>query len=85
MSETTKGEPASTLVSLFFELESDGRLTVSTSEIHNAHGVPNLRLSGDCASVFRDLGSAIARRMLAKKMPPQFEVELAKWMTETGE
>lgn len=81
MSETTKGEPSRAMVTLFFELESDGRLTAYTCEISNAHGVPDLRLSGDATTVFRDLGPAVARRMLAKQMPPQFETELRKWMS----
>jgi hypothetical protein len=80
MSETIKDEPSRAMVTLFFELELDGRLTVCTCEISNAHGVPDLRLSGEPAAIFRDLGPEIARRMLAKKMPPQFETELAKWM-----
>jgi hypothetical protein len=57
----TKSEPE--IVTLMFEFESDGRLTV------RSWADSGLRISGEPAAVFRDLGPEIARVLLAKEEP----------------
>jgi hypothetical protein len=70
---TTTSEPvARTLMTLHFELESDGRLTVTSWHLIKE----DLRLSGEPASVFRDLGSAIARALLARTESMPFDAAL---------